>query len=219
MAGGADPTASGERLIGAAADGAMIEQEVPTGSGVGFMLLREFKYQLFVPECNPNAETLNCLAAFSDDVSEVFPYPNAVLKGCVFRPDTGTLSFRHEGKFFTLYARRVAVTRIADDADAQQTLAWLRDFINQTYEGRERITPSYKTCDAPKALDVYKLLPGTNCGECGEATCLAFALKVVAQSTEIAACRPLFSGQHEAKRERAVEVLLGAGYEVPAALL
>jgi ArsR family metal-binding transcriptional regulator len=183
------------------------------------MLLREFKYQLFAPECNPNAETLNCLAAFSDDVSAVFPYLNAILKGCVYRPDAGILSFRHEGKFFTLFPRRAAITRVADDSDAQRTLTWLRDLINQTHEDRETITPSYKSCDVLKALDVYKLLPGTNCGECGEATCLAFALKVVSQAAEIAACRPLFSGRYEDKRERLVEALLGAGYEVPATLM
>ncbi|MDQ7839899.1 MAG: (Fe-S)-binding protein [bacterium] len=183
------------------------------------MLLREFKYQLFAPECNPNAETLNCLAAFSDDVSAVFPYLNAALKGCVYRPDAGILSFRHEGKFFNLFPRRAAITRIADDSEAQRTLAWLRDLINRTYEDRETITPSSKSCDVLKALDVYKLLPGTNCGECAEAACLAFALKIVSQAAEIAACRPLFSGQYEEKRERLIEALLNAGYEVPAALI
>jgi len=183
------------------------------------MLLREFKYQLFAPECNPNAETLNALAAFSDDVSAVFPYLNAVLKGCVFRPEAGVLSFRHEGKFITLFPRRAAVTRVADDADAQQMLAWLRDLINRTYDARDTMTPSYKSCDVLKPLDVYKLLPGANCRECGEATCLAFALRVVSQGAEIAACRPLFSGQYEEKRARIVEALLGAGYEVPATLM
>jgi ArsR family metal-binding transcriptional regulator len=183
------------------------------------VLLREFKYQLFVPECNPNAETLNCLAAFSDDVSSVFPYLNAVLKGCVYRPHAGILSFRHQGKFFTLFPRRVAITRVTDDDDAQRTLSWLRDLINQTWQNRDTIAPSDKSCDALKALDVYKLLPGLNCGECGEATCLAFALKVVAQAAEIAACRPLFSGQYEERRGRMVEALLGAGYEVPATLM
>ncbi|MDR7522907.1 MAG: (Fe-S)-binding protein [Armatimonadota bacterium] len=183
------------------------------------MLLREFKYQLFAPECHPGAETLNCLAAFSDDVSAAFPYLNAVLKGAVYRPDAGILSFRREGKFITLFPRRAAITKVIDDADARRTLAWLRDFINQTYEARDTITPSYKSCDALKPLDVYKLLPGTNCGECGEATCLAFALKVVAQAVEVSACRPLFSGQYESKRVRLVEGLLGAGYEVPASLM
>ena len=108
---------------------------------------------------------------------------------------------------------------MADDGDAERTLAWLRGLINQTFGARETITPSYKSCDAPKALDVYKLLPGLNCGECGEATCLAFALKVVAQAAEIASCRPLFSGPFEDRRARLVEVLIGAGYEVPAILM
>ncbi|MDR7484014.1 MAG: (Fe-S)-binding protein [Armatimonadota bacterium] len=183
------------------------------------VLLREFKYQLFTPECNPGAETLNCQAAFSDDISAVFPYLNAVLKGAVYRPEAGILSFRREEKFITLFPRRAAITKVVDDADARRTLAWLRDFINQTYEARDTITPSDKRCDVLKPLEVYKLLPGTNCGECGEATCLAFALKVVTQAAEVNACRPLFSGQYESKRERLVEVLLGAGYEVPATLM
>ncbi len=121
-------------------------------------------------------------------------YLNAILKGCVYRPEAGILSFRHEGKFFTLSPRRAAITRVADDADAQRTLLWLQDLINRAYSARETITPSYKSCDVLKALDVYRLLPGFNCGQCGEATCLAFALKVVAQSAEIDSCRPLSPG-------------------------
>lgn len=183
------------------------------------MLLRDFKYQLFVPQCNPNAETLNLLAAFSDDISVVLPYLNAVVKGGIFHPDAGTLSFRHGPNFITLFPRRAAVTKIADDEDAVRTLTWLRDLINETDGARSTIEPDYTSREALQPLQVYGLLPGTNCGECGESTCLAFALKVVMEGAGIEACRPLFSGQHEAKRERLVETLLGAGHEVPAELM
>lgn len=42
-------------------------------------------------------------------------------------------------------------------------------------------------------IDVYKLLPRTNCGECSEANCMAFATKVVNGETVIDACPPLFT--------------------------
>lgn len=37
-------------------------------------------------------------------------------------------------------------------------------------------------------LDIFKLLPKTNCGECGVPTCMAFAMKIAAKSAELAAC-------------------------------
>src|SRR3972149_10339998 len=37
-------------------------------------------------------------------------------------------------------------------------------------------------------LDIFKLLPRTNCGECGVPTCMAFAMKLAAKNAELAAC-------------------------------
>ena len=47
-------------------------------------------------------------------------------------------------------------------------------------------------------LDIFKLLPRTNCGECGIPTCMAFAMKLAAKNAELAAC-PYAS--EEAKRK------------------
>lgn len=55
-------------------------------------------------------------------------------------------------------------------------------------------------------LQIQKLLPGTNCKECGSNTCLAFALKLAAKKAELAQC-PYAS--EEAKR------VLGAASEPP----
>jgi len=40
-------------------------------------------------------------------------------------------------------------------------------------------------------LDVYMLLPRTNCGKCGEKNCMAFAAKVVNREVPIELCTPL----------------------------
>ena len=55
-------------------------------------------------------------------------------------------------------------------------------------------------------LQIQKLLPKTNCKECGSNTCLAFTMKLAARKAEIAAC-PCAS-------EEAISVL-GAAYEPP----
>ena len=63
---------------------------------------------------------------------------------------------------------------------------------------------------ALSGLDIFKLLPKTNCGECGVPTCMAFAMKLAQKKAELAAC-PYASD--EAKR------VLGAASEPPIRLV
>ena len=51
-------------------------------------------------------------------------------------------------------------------------------------------------------LEIYKLLPQTNCKECGFPTCLAFAMKLAAKQAELKAC-PYVTEESKAKLEAA----------------
>jgi acetyl-CoA decarbonylase/synthase complex subunit gamma len=51
---------------------------------------------------------------------------------------------------------------------------------------------------AISGLDVYKLLPKTNCKECGFPTCLAFAMKLAAKQADLSAC-PYVSEESKSK--------------------
>ena len=51
-------------------------------------------------------------------------------------------------------------------------------------------------------IEIYKLLPQTNCKECGDPTCLAFAMKLAAGKTELALC-PYISEEAKVKLEEA----------------
>ncbi len=41
---------------------------------------------------------------------------------------------------------------------------------------------------ALSGLDIFKLLPRTNCGDCGVPTCMAFAMKLAQKKAELAEC-------------------------------
>ena len=41
---------------------------------------------------------------------------------------------------------------------------------------------------ALSGIQIYKLLPKTNCKDCGFPTCLAFAMKLAAKQIELSAC-------------------------------
>jgi acetyl-CoA decarbonylase/synthase, CODH/ACS complex subunit gamma len=51
-------------------------------------------------------------------------------------------------------------------------------------------------------IQIFKLLPKTNCGKCGVPTCLAFAMSLAAGKAELSAC-PLVSPEAKAKLEEA----------------
>ena len=51
-------------------------------------------------------------------------------------------------------------------------------------------------------IEIYKLLPQTNCGDCGVPTCLAFAMKLAAGQAELAKC-PHVSEESKQKLETA----------------
>ena len=46
-------------------------------------------------------------------------------------------------------------------------------------------------------IDVYKLLPKTNCKECGEENCMAFAAKLVNREVKLEECPPLLKKENE----------------------
>ncbi|MBN1244629.1 acetyl-CoA decarbonylase/synthase complex subunit gamma [Candidatus Bathyarchaeota archaeon] len=45
-------------------------------------------------------------------------------------------------------------------------------------------------------IDIYKLLPKTNCKECGEENCMAFATKIVNREVNVDQCTPLLKKEH-----------------------
>ncbi len=181
------------------------------------MLLRGFlEMETAFPPCHPGQmEWMRASAELTDDISPVFPYLNAIMKGTVYDADRQTLNFKLGGRGVTLRARRVFVTRLENEEDAWEVLDRLKTLINRTYAKRGQIEPSTKSRGKLTALDVYRLLPQTNCRECGEATCLAFAIQLITELVRLERCTPLFSDAFSANRERLLTMLEEAGYEVP----
>jgi len=63
-------------------------------------------------------------------------------------------------------------------------------------------------------IDVYMLLPKTNCKECGEENCMAFATKVVNREVVIMQCPPLLKKEYEKNYKQLSEMLKPAISEV-----
>jgi acetyl-CoA decarbonylase/synthase complex subunit gamma len=67
-------------------------------------------------------------------------------------------------------------------------------------------------------IEIFKLLPKTNCKDCGEPTCLAFAMKLAAGKAELSLC-PHVSEESKSKLTEAsappiIPVTIGVGDRV-----
>jgi ArsR family metal-binding transcriptional regulator len=126
-------------------------------------------------DCLADPAKIRVIADLSDDVQEAMPYLAAVLTGAGYNHKAGVLSLVQEGRLISLCAKLVVIAKADDEADAQEILDWLRGQINEAFANRENITPCYNRLRVPTWIDIYRLLPKTNCQLCGEAGCSAMA--------------------------------------------
>jgi ArsR family metal-binding transcriptional regulator len=178
------------------------------------MLLASYQITRILP-CLADPMKIRAIAEISEEINEVFPYLNAILKGCIYNHPANTLTIRRDQILITLHALHITLAKIEDENEAEVLLEWLKDLINETYEKRDQIEPNYSMAAELKALDIFKLLPGSNCKQCGEPSCLAFAVKLVGHDIEIRKCDPLFSAKYQEKQKVLLELLHAAGYEIP----
>jgi ArsR family metal-binding transcriptional regulator len=155
------------------------------------MLLQSVEPQVVLPPCDYERETVNVIGRFAEDISPVMPYLNAIQPKALYNRSADILRFRFEGHQVTLQPHEMAAGGLADADEAIEMLARLQRLINDTWERRDAITPSTVERKRLKALDVYRLLPGTNCQACGEASCFVFANKLAARQVEVTLCAPL----------------------------
>lgn len=123
-----------------------------------------------------------------------------------------TLSLHN--RLITIYpSGKVSMNKTLDEEDALETITKIMVDINQAHL-QESTTGTSDLQDAQERLsnlgplDLYHCLPQTGCGECGEATCTAFAMKLLSGDTTLDCCTPLKESEHKEKL-RCLENLLG----------
>lgn len=122
----------------------------------------------------------------------------------------GAVTFRRPSGFLTVYPERVFITQVKDVQEGLELLASLKDAINATWEGRADLAAATGARRAPRPLDLWTLLPQTNCRACGEETCMAFACNLLLQKRELAECEPVYREEIYAERRSTLEAILGA---------
>ncbi len=171
------------------------------------MLIKDYQLKVFTPPCEPGAERFSAIAHLTTDIREVLPYLNATLRGAVYQPKVPALQWRKAGHYVTFRPGQIAVSNVENREEAIREVEGLIKLVNRTWERREQIEPSYEARRRPTALEIYRLLPHTNCKACGEATCFVFANKLAAGQVELERCTPLAEPQYAEQQAKLADLL------------
>ena len=176
--------------------------------------LNEVKIIQTMP-CVAMPERIRFVAELDRDISEVMPYLNEVLEDAIYNHNAPSITLKRNGRLIGIQARQFAAGKVVDLKEANELIDWLKNIVNDCQSRKDSIIPNYERRKTLLPLDIYKLLPATNCRKCGEPACMAFAVKLISEEKSIMVCADLFSGKYNDKRDTLIQLLKSCGYSVP----
>ncbi len=163
------------------------------------MLVKKVEIAQVMP-CIADPAKIRVIAKADHRLEEVLPFLDKVIPTALYSERAGFLTYKRGLSIITLHASgEIAMTQITDNEEAVKILDEIKDKINDTWARR---------------ADLYAYLPKTNCGECGEKTCMAFAMKVLNEGKKLSDCTVLAEDKYRGARDTLVSLLESAGYEV-----
>jgi ArsR family metal-binding transcriptional regulator len=164
----------------------------------------------YVAPCMADEKKIRLIAYFDRDMSELLPYLNSVIKGASYNKNASTLTYAKERRLINLYSIKITVAKADDIIDAWKVLDGVKELINRTYKNTDTIKPNYEEKVKVTALQIYGWLPKSNCKVCGEATCLAFAVKLLQGEQKLSKCAPLSTELRFAENKKIMQEMAEA---------
>ena len=152
-------------------------------------LIQQFDMRFAAPECHPDADWHRVFVDLNDDITEVLPYLNAELDGAEYSRNAQVLLWSTAERKYAFRPREIAIAPVMRKAEAQGFVTDVVNTVNSIWARRAEIEPRFdEKKPAPNLLDVYRLLPRTDCGDCGSPSCMAFATVVRHDPAKAALC-------------------------------
>ncbi len=141
-------------------------------------LITDYSFELIEDHHTPGSGRYGMRIILIEDISASFPYLNAVLDDTLYDRENGVLIGVNNRRRYAFRPREIQAAMVSDPSEASAIAGEVVALVNRVWEEHDRISPSLRERKLPPIYGIYKLLPGTNCKECGYPTCLACAADI-----------------------------------------
>jgi ArsR family metal-binding transcriptional regulator len=163
-------------------------------------LITGYRFELEEDHHSFGSGRYGVVVKLTNDISAVMPYLNAILKETRYDDENHILIGRSGNKRYAFRPHEIRAPMVPDPSDAPRVAEEVVELVNETWEKRDEIEPSYREWALPNVYDIFKCLPKTNCRECGCATCLAFAARLRNGEATVEQCPLLLKIEYESNR-------------------
>ncbi|MEI8181433.1 MAG: (Fe-S)-binding protein [Desulfomonile sp.] len=131
----------------------------------------------------------------------LIPIIARMIRGGAYRPEVPVLIFEEKHRLVALSSQTIVISRADDFLDFWLLLRCSVDLICSAWERRLSIEPDRQPRQGIGATEIFKRLPGTDCGKCGGTSCMEFAVSLLTRKSSIDQCVPLAEPQMARYRE------------------
>ncbi len=124
----------------------------------------------------------------NQETTFLFPYINGALDDALWYEHPGHVKFLFEGYRCVLYPDLATVHFFKTRQDALAFINRFMYFLDTLDRDKERMLPNFNQIRHVPVMDIFKLLPRSNCKDCGFSTCMAFAAAVTKGKTTADQC-------------------------------
>jgi len=170
-------------------------------------LITDYEFQLAEAPCAPGSGFFSVQIILPGDISTVFPYLNAVLDDTWYDDENQVLIGSENDRRYAFRPNEIKVAGVTDHLQARQIASEAVDRVNKVWQQRASITPSLAERKIPAVIDIYQLLPKTNCKQCGYLTCLAYSADLRNGIAQLEQCPLLSQTEYARNKERLLNLL------------
>ena len=170
-------------------------------------LIENYDFELAEPACRVGGSRFGALVRMPNDISAVFPYLNAVVGRARYDHANRTLIWDEPNQMYAFRPYEIRIAEVQDLQGTRKIVEGLVDRLNNIWQERDTITPNLTERKPPPVIGIFKLLPGTNCKQCGYPTCMAFAAALSQSAAKLEQCPPLLLAECAESREKLSELL------------
>jgi len=173
-------------------------------SGVGTLdkLITDYRFELIEDHHSPGSGRYGVRVILPIDISASFPYLNTVLDDALYDHENSILIGTNNCRRYAFRPHEIQAGMVKDPSEAPTIANAVIELVNRIWKECEHITPSFRERKLPTVYDIYKLLPGTNCKECGYPTCLACAADIRNGVISLERCPLLSKPEYTQNREQ-----------------